>query len=165
MGATRARAVAVEVRALSVEVAGYGAGEWYALGVAASNPDTIEGGHAESLCVLADEAKGLDANVVAALHGSQTDVGGDRLYVLASVPGGPAGPFYDAFRKGTWRTFHVSAADSERVSRSWVEERRQEWGEHSPLYKARVLGEFPEEAEGTVYPLDLLEAAVGRSLM
>lgn len=149
------------VGTLTVEVDGFGR-EWFALGVAASDPDTVEGGHAESICILGDEAKGLSADVIAALHGTQTDVDGDRLYLLASVPGGPSGPFYDAFRKGSWKTFHVSSADSARVSDEWVEQRREEWGEHSPLFQARVLGNFPEEAEGTLFPLSLLEEAIGR---
>ena len=153
------------VRANTVEVEGYGR-EWFALGIQASDSTMVEGGHAESLCVLADEAKGLDAEVVAALHGTQTDAQGDRLYVLASVPGGPSGPFFDVFRKGgkLWRTLHTSAAGSSLVSPTWVEERREEWGEGSPLFQARVLGDFPEEAEGTLFRLSDLEAAVGRVL-
>ena len=91
---------------------------------------------------------------------------GDRLYVLASVPGGPSGPFYDTFRKGgrLWRLFHTSAEQSRLVSPTWTEERREEWGEGSPVFQARVLGEFPEEAEGTLIPLSDLEAAQERVL-
>lgn len=153
----------VEVRANSVEVKGY-AREWFALGIQASDPAKVEGAHEESLAVLADEAKGLPADVVAALHGTQTDVSGDRLYVLASVPGGPSGPFFDAHRSGVWETFHTAAQDSSLVSESWIEERREEWGEGSPLYVARVLGEFPEEDEATLFRLSDLEAAVERVL-
>jgi len=155
----------VKVRANTVEILGFER-EWFALGVQATDPTMVEGGHAESLCVLADEAKGLDSEVVAALHGTQTDVKGDRMYFLASVPGGPSGPFYDVFHKGSrlWETFHTSAEDSAQVSRAWVEERREEWGAGSPLYVSRVLGEFPEEEEGTLFRLSDLEAAVDRSL-
>ena len=89
-----------------------------------------------------------------------------RLYVLASVPGGPSGPFYDVFRKGSglWKTFHTRASESSLVSRTWIREREQEWGEQSPLYLARVEGEFPDEAEGTLFRLADLEAAVGREI-
>lgn len=153
----------VEVRANSVEVKGY-AREWFALGVQASDPSKVEGAHEESLAVLADEAKGLPAEVVAALHGTQTDVSGDRLYVLASVPGGPSGPFYDAHRSGVWRSFHTAAEESSLVSDSWIEERREEWGAGSPFYEARVLGQFPEEDEGTLFRLSDLEAAIDRDL-
>ena len=155
----------VSVRANTVEVDGYER-EWFALGVQASDSSKVEGGHAESLCILADEAKGLDSEVIAGLHGTQTDVGGDRLYFLASVPGGPSGPFHDGFRKGSklWKTFHTSALDSSLVSPDWIAERREEWGSESPLFISRVLGEFPEEAEGTLFRLSDLETAVGRTL-
>ncbi len=155
----------VKVRANTVEVVGFER-EWFAMGIQATDSSKVEGAHAENLLVLADEAKGLDAEVIAALHGTQTDLGGDRLYVLASVPGGPSGPFYDVFRKGSglWKTFHTAASDSSLVSPTWIQERAQEWGEQSPLYLARVEGEFPDEAEGTLFRLADLEAAVSREL-
>jgi len=155
----------VIVRANSVEVRGFER-EWFAIGIQASDSSMVEGGHAESIAILADEAKGLDAEVVAALHGTQTDIGGDRLYVLASVPGGPSGPFYDTFRKGSrlWQLFHTSAEVSGLVSPRWIEEREEEWGRGSPLFLSRVLGDFPEEDEGTLFRLSDLEAAVGREL-
>lgn len=153
----------LKIQAESVEVAGYEK-EWSALAVQASDPGKIEGGHARHMAVLADEAKALPQEAVAALHGTQTDPDGDRLYMLTSVPGGPSGPFYDAFHSGLWRTFHTSAHDSDRVSDTWIGERRQEWGEGSSLFVARVLGDFPEEEEGTLFRLSELEAAVDRTL-
>lgn len=153
----------IEVRAQTVEVAGFGR-EWFATGVQASDPSKIEGAHAESVAVLADEAKGLPADVVAALHGTQTDQSGDRLYMLASVPGGPSGPFYDSCRSDAWTSFHTAASDSSLVSDIWIDERREEWGEGSPLFTARVEGEFPEEDEGTLFPLSDLEAAAERTV-
>ncbi len=159
------KALPVVVRANSVEVRGHER-DWFAVGVQASDRDLIEGAHAESLAVLCGEGKGLNADVVAALHGTQTDVGGDRLYFLSSVPGGPSGPFYDVFRRGgeLWRLFHTHAEASSLVSRNWIQERAQEWGEHSPLFIARVMGDFPEEDEGTLLRLSDLEAAVDREL-
>ena len=153
----------VDVRANTVEVQGFGR-EWFAAGVQASDPSKIEGAHAESVAILADEAKGLPADVVAALHGTQTDQSGDRLYLLASVPGGPSGPFYDSCRADAWRSFHTAAEDSSLVSPTWIEERAEEWGEGSPLYVARVEGQFPAEDENTLFPLSDLEAAVERSI-
>lgn len=150
----------VNVRPEQIDVKGY-KDEWMALAIQASEPEKVEGGHATSLCVLADEAKGLSAEVVQALHGTQTDVGGDRLYFMASTPGGPSGAFYETFRQGhkLWSLHHVSALESDRVSNEWVKERQEEWGEHSPVYIARVLGEFPEEAEGQLFRLSDLEEA------
>lgn len=151
-------------RANAVEVEGYER-SWYALGVQASDSTRTEGGHATSLAVLCDEAKGLSADVIAAMHGSQTDIGGDRLFVLASVPGAASGAFADAFRKGSWRRFHTSARASRLVARSWLEERAAEWGAGSPLYQARVEGNFPDEDAGVLFRLSDLEAAVERKLV
>ena len=48
------------------------------------------------------------------------------------------------------------------ASRQWVEDRKEEWGEGSPAYRARVLGEFPESAEDLLIPLHWAEAAIDR---
>lgn len=153
----------VYVGAQTVEVTGHER-EWFALRVQASDPSKVEGAHAESLCVLCDESKGLAADVIAAMHATQTSTRGDRLYLLASVPGAPSGPFYEAFRNGLWTTFHTPATESSLVSDTWVAERKEEWGEGSPVFQARVLGQFPEEDEGTLIRLSDVEAAVGRSV-
>ena len=42
--------------------------------------------------------------------------------------------------------------------------RRRDWGEQSPLYRARVLGEFPDDEEGSLFRLSDLDAAVDRKL-
>ena len=114
--------------------------------------------------MLCDESKGLAADVIAAMHATQTSTTGDRLYLLASVPGAPSGPFYEAFRNGLWTTFHTPASESSLVSDTWVVERREEWGAGSPVFQARVLGQFPEEDEGTLIRLSDLEAATEREV-
>ena len=112
------------VRASSVEVRGHER-DWFALAVQASDPDMIEGAHAQSLAVLCDEARAIPADVVAALHGSETDVG---------VIGCTCCPRSQAGRQGhsttpsgvagdLWKLFHTSAEDSSLVSRAWFEER------------------------------------------
>jgi hypothetical protein len=45
------------------------------------------------------------------------------------------------------------------VTRRWVYEKFQEWGEQSPLWQARVRGQFPEQAEDALISLAWLEAA------
>jgi hypothetical protein len=45
------------------------------------------------------------------------------------------------------------------VSRRWVKERYQRWGPNHPMYHARVLGEFPEQSEVSVYSLSWIEKA------
>ena len=46
------------------------------------------------------------------------------------------------------------------VTPQWVAKRYQRWGKDSPLYQARVLGQFPEQGDDTLIPLSWIEAAV-----
>src|SRR5690606_24718270 len=50
------------------------------------------------------------------------------------------------------------------VTPQWVAKRYQRWGKDSPLYQARVLGQFPEQEDDTLIPLSWIEAAVKRKL-
>src|SRR5262249_43495122 len=50
------------------------------------------------------------------------------------------------------------------VGRTWVEERKRKWGEASPLYRAKVRGEFPEQSTDGLVPYGALRAAVDREL-
>lgn len=45
------------------------------------------------------------------------------------------------------------------VSRRWVYEKFWEWGEQSPLWQARVRGQFPEQSEDSLISLAWLESA------
>ncbi len=45
------------------------------------------------------------------------------------------------------------------VTRRWVYEKLWEWGEDSPLWQARVLGSFPEQAQDSLLSLRWLELA------
>lgn len=45
------------------------------------------------------------------------------------------------------------------TTRRWVLERWREWGERHPLWQARVLGRFPDQATTALYPLAWLEDA------
>ena len=45
------------------------------------------------------------------------------------------------------------------VTRRWVYEKYWEWGEKSPLWQARVRGQFPEQAEDALISLAWLEAS------
>jgi hypothetical protein len=48
------------------------------------------------------------------------------------------------------------------LSPTWVEERRRSWGEDSPLFIAKVRGEFPDEADDLLVPLSWIRAAQDR---
>jgi hypothetical protein len=158
-------ALPVQVLANRVTVTGFG-DEWGAIGLPATEPHRIEGFHAEAgVLLILDETKGVPDAVYDALQGALTGQEDNRLLVT-STPGAPTGIFYRIFSEARddWRLHHIPSPDSSLVSPAWVEQRRKEWGEASPLYVARVLGDFPQDEEGVLLPLRDLEAAVGRSL-
>jgi hypothetical protein len=141
-----------------VEVEGYGA-TWGAVGLPATEPDRIEGQHSQGgTLLILDECKGISQAVVDALEGTQT--GPDVRVLVCSTPGGP-GAFYRIWAHGgsAWSRHHVPSTDSSLVRAKWIEDRRREWGEASPIFQARVMGEFPDAGEGVLLPLHLLEAA------
>ena len=50
------------------------------------------------------------------------------------------------------------------LSPEWVEDKRRRWGETSPRYVAKCLGEFPEIGDDTLISPRWIEAAQGRQL-
>jgi len=140
------------------------AGEAFA--VASDRAELIEGAHADEILYVLDEGKAIPDPTWDAVEGAFS---AGEAYVLAlSTPGPPIGRFFSihARRPGLedWWSRHVTleeAIAAGRISREWAEARRRQWGESSPVYRNRVLGEFAEEEDGII-PLAWIEAAVDR---
>jgi hypothetical protein len=132
---------------------------------AASNPQLIEGAHADSLLFVYDESKAIFAGTFDACEGAFSGTG--ESYVMAlSTPGPPQGRFYDIQSRKPgyedWAIKHVTLEESMRagrISAEWAEQRKLQWGENSALYQNRVLGQFYAGEEDSVVPLSWVEAA------
>jgi phage terminase large subunit len=140
--------------------------EWYAMGIATDEEVKFQGPHSPAgVLMVGDEASGLKEWVFAAMEGSMTEEG--AMMLLIGNPNQAQGTFYESHR--TWpieQRFHISAFDvPEHVLRpDWKGRMLVEWGEESPLYQVRVLGEFPPQAEGSLISLAWAEAAAKRDL-
>lgn len=141
-----------------------------AFAVASDNPELIEGAHAERIVYVFDEAKAIPDGTWDAAEGAFSI--GDCYAVAISTPGDRSGRFYDIHRRAPgyedWWTRHVTleeAIAAKRMTREWADARRKQWGEESPVYQARVLGEFPEQSEDTLVSLAWIEAARERELV
>lgn len=144
-----------------------------ATAVASNQPERIEGAHARQLLYLLDEAKIVPPATWDSIEGAFSNAGpetADDAYAFAmSTPGPPSGRFYDIHRRAPgyedWWTRSVTleeAITAGRISRSWAEQRRLQWGEDSAVYHNRVLGNFHAGDEDAVIPLAWLEAAIER---
>lgn len=146
-----------------------------AFAVASNQPSLIEGAHATELLYLFDEAKAIPAQTFDAAEGAFSNAGettSAKAYALAmSTPGDTSGRFYDIQRKAPgyedWFVRHVKLSEAiaaRRISAVWVAQRRKQWGEKSPRFLNRVLGEFAEAGTDVLIPLAWVEAAHERWL-
>lgn len=121
-------------------------------------PEALQGFHADYILFLIDEASGVAENVFEVAEGALSTDG--AFVVMAANPTRQSGYFFESHHKmrSAWAALHWSGVDSPRVSRDYIENMRKKYGERSPVYKVRVLGEFVTAADGVI-PLELCEAA------
>lgn len=162
--------------------------EWYAAGLSTNEPDRFQGFHEEHILVIVDEAAGVNIEIFEAIEGILTSSGA-RLLLIGN-PTAIGTPFYDAFTKPGYKTFHVSAYDTPNftswgitpediandtwqekakeiqyprlITPQWVSDRFKTWGEQSAPYQVRVMGNFPKQGEDTLIPLLWIELAMER---
>ncbi len=148
--------------------------ERYALGLSSDTADQFQGFHSPNMLVVVDEAAGVGDQIFEAVDSVLTSAETGRLLLIGN-PTSVAGGFYNAFNRerGIYQPITISALDSPNVragrivvpgltTAEWVEERRRVWGEDSDLFRSRVLGEFPRQAQDALIPLSDIEAAVGK---
>ena len=129
------------------------------LPINAKNPRIVRGFHASNILLIEDEASEVPDELYEQFLGSQISrgEGGEAKMLLMSNPTRSTGHFAAACRNKDWYVIKMSSMDSPNITgemvisgladMSGIEMLRKEWGENSPAYKSRVLGEFTEEAE------------------
>ena len=132
--------------------------------------DAFQGIHSRYVLVILDEACGIPASLWTA---AETITTNENCRVLAiGNPDTPLSEFKRKTESPIWHTIHIDGLlspnftgeiiheDPEQdaiikeslLSEVWVNERREEWGEDSPLWLSKVRGRFPLVPEGVVYP-------------
>ena len=154
----------------------------YAMGLSASDADQFQGFHCENMFVVVDEAEGVAEPIYEAVESVMTSA--HPTLLLIGNPTTTSGGFHRAFHRerGIYETITMSALESPNVTSgsieipglttpAWVEERRQMWGEGSEMFRARIMGEFPDRGEDNLiaisdiddatYPVGEVPAATG----
>lgn len=143
------------------------------IGFSTDDPQRFQGYHCENMLIVVDEAGGMTSVMFEAVKGLLTAGANNRLLMIGN-PITPEGYFYDSHAPGSKFTqLAMSCLDSPNVvankviipgltAADWVEEQKVEWGERSPQYLARVLGEFPASAEESLIPREWAEMALER---
>lgn len=147
--------------------------EMVAFGTSPSDydPQAFQGIHARAVLVIIDEAAGV---AKALWDAADSLIANDESRIMAiGNPDDPDSHFAQVCALGSeWNVIPISAFDTpnlsgepipERLSgllvgETWVEEKRREWGEESPLWASKVLGEFPEHSTDGVVPVAFVKA-------
>jgi len=146
---------------------------WIAYGFSSSREANYAGIHSKGgTLVIVDDAQGLDDRTFDTLQATLTGPN-DRMLLLAN-PVERRGRFFEQCTKpelaGVTNRMAISAFDTPNirlganaipglVSREKVEDMRA-FGEQSPLWRTRVLGEFPTEDDRALVPLAWLERSI-----
>ena len=143
----------------------------YALGLSAEGAGQFQGFHSPNMFIVVDEAEGVSDEIYEAIEAVMTSAG--PLLLLIGNPTTTTGAFRRAFyeEREIYRNITISALDSPNVQAGqvvipglvtpgWVAERQQIWGADSSVYRARVLGNFPEQEQDSLLRLSDVEAAV-----
>src|SRR5581483_2003380 len=141
----------------------------YMVGFTATSSEQFQGFHAPHILVAVDEASGISPDIAVAIEGIMSS--GESRLILIGNPTQQSGYFFDAFnsQRDLYHTVTLSARETPEYkepgsypylpSREWVDERARVWGEDSPLFRIRVLGEFAHDETNGVIPLSWVEAA------
>lgn len=156
-----------ELQLLALKLA---TGESY--GLSPNNPMAMEGGHADCLAYVYDEAKAIPDGMFDASEGAFVAAGAGGLEACAlviSTPGAPVGRFYEiaSHKPGFegWENFHITsdqAIAAGRMSAEWRAAKARMWLETSALFQQRVEANFAADEERAVISLALVERAQQR---
>jgi hypothetical protein len=166
---------------------------WWAWGFTAADtdPDRFQGFHEENVLVVVDEASGVSPDIYLAVDGILTSQNARELEI--GNPTDPSSSFAGSFRKPRVKKISISAFDTPNftafgitqediasgewrekitgdlpyptlVTPEWVRDKYEDWGPENPLYRSRVLAEFPSEGVDTLIPMAWVEAAQNREL-
>jgi hypothetical protein len=137
--------------------------------------DSFQGIHAEYVLAIGDEAVGLTRDMLDAL-GNITSNENSRRITIAN-PTNPGSEFATFFKEDKgWSLHTISVFDSPNFTEerhhlpakmlakltgpSYVEERKKDYGEGSPRYRARVEGEFAWDLGDTLIKPEDIACAV-----
>lgn len=130
----------------------------------------LTGFHAPRVMGIITEAQGVEdftwESMLSCATGSE-----DRILAVGN-PMSPSGRFYTASKSKAWTALQISAEEHPNFetdnaipggpSRAFAERIASEYGRHSGIYRSRVLGDFPEEAEEGLFTRSWIDAAEAR---
>ncbi len=142
------------------------------VGFTSRETEGIAGISGRNVLYILDEASGIPDPIHEAIAGNSA--GGARC-VMFGNPTKNEGEFFEAFygKSHLYKSIRVSSEETPNVvqgrivipglaTREWIDLKREEWGEDSPLYRVRVKGEHALNEGGRIFNLHLIATAEQR---
>lgn len=142
------------------------------VGFTARQAEAVAGISGGNILYILDEASGIPDEIFEAVEGNRA--GGAKALLLGNGTRNE-GEFYEAFNSKShlYKTIRVSSEESPNVvakrvvipglaTCEWIEEKKIEWGEDSPLYQVRVKGQHATHEEGRIFSLHKIEQSEQR---
>lgn len=132
---------------------------WFAVARTATNPDALQGFHADNVFFVIDEASGVSDKVFEPVLGAMTTQGVRLL--MCGNPTRLTGFFHDSHtrNRALYDTHHVDGRASRRVSDVFVRQIIAMYGEDSDVFRVRVAGEFPRAQSDSFIAMEWAEKA------
>lgn len=148
-----------------------GGGFRHIVGQTAISGGGLRGFSGSKVLAIEDEASDIKDDIDTALVGNLAAA--DCHRVAISNPTKVYGFFYRAFHEERHTFFPIQQSSEEApnvvegrevfpglATREWLEERERAWGRGTALWAANVDGKFPVAAQGQLFPLEVVRAAV-----
>jgi hypothetical protein len=113
---------------------------------------------------LLEEASGMEDIIFEIAAGAMSSKGARALMI--GNPNRSQGYFCRAFKENRWlwHGLHWPWRHNPWSDAGYPAQMAREYGDTSNVYKVRVLGDFPVSEDNAVIPLDIIEAAIKRSV-
>lgn len=131
-------------------------------------PDAFAGVHNHNGVMLKfDEASGIPKAIFTVSEGFFTEPVIDRYWDLYSNPRNNTGPFFESHHKdrGDWNPTQIDARTVEGTDRETYDKIIRTYGEDSDEARIEVYGQFPNQGEDQLIPMDLILAARERDII
>lgn len=130
---------------------------WFAVPRTATQPDALQGFHADHLLYIIDEASGVKDTTFEPVLGSLTTE--DTKLIMMGNPTQLSGFFFDSHNKNrdTYSTLKISSENSKNVGEHFIQDIIDMYGKESDVYRVRVAGEFPKAMPDSFIQLEWVE--------
>ena len=148
--------------------------KWYAAGFTTKETKgqvgKLQGFHSPNMLIIVSEAQAVEDIIYEQIEGIATS--GNVIILYIGNPLTSTGAYFKSFSDSSFKKITLSCYESPNyiagkeivpglVTKAWVDDKEKKWGKGTPVFDARVEGEFPDMSQNTLVSLPQLLKCVG----